>query len=63
LKAEAPGIEFIPASDSFLCPNMKKITLEKLHAALRDEAPVITVPDDVARRAAGCLEKMLELSK
>ncbi len=63
LKAEAPDIEFIPASDSFLCPNMKKITLEKLHAALRDEAPVITVQDDVARRAAGCLEKMLELSK
>lgn len=63
LKSAAPGIEFILASESFLCPNMKKITLEKLHAALRDEAPVVTVPAEVARLAAGCLEKMLELSK
>jgi quinolinate synthase len=62
LRSTAPHIEFILASDSFICPNMKKISIEKLHASLVGEGPVITVPAEVARRAAGCLEKMLELS-
>jgi len=62
LESVAPHIEFIPASDAFICPNMKKITLEKLRSSLADETPVITVPADTARRAVRCLEKMLELS-
>ena len=62
LKSVAPGIEYILASESFVCPNMKKITLEKLRNTLRDEAPVITVPEATSRAAVACLEKMLELS-
>ena len=62
LKSVAPHIEYILASESFICPNMKKITLEKLRNALIEEAPVITVPGDISRTAVRCLEKMLELS-
>ncbi len=62
LRSVAPHIEFIPASGSFICPNMKKITLEKLRDSLAEEKPVITVPEKTAKSAVRCLEKMLEFS-
>ncbi len=62
LKSVNPNNEYILASDSFICPNMKKITLEKILSSLLDEKPVVTVPQDVAVKAEGCLRKMLELS-
>ncbi len=62
LKSAAPHIEYIPASQTFICSNMKKITLEKLCRSLIDESPVITVDEETSRRALGCLQKMLELS-
>jgi quinolinate synthase len=62
LRAVAPHVEFIPASDSFICPNMKKITPERLFEALRDEQSVITVERDTAARARRALDRMLELS-
>ncbi len=62
LKIAAPGIEFIPASDSFICPNMKKITPEKLYDSLLNESPVITVNRDIREKAVEALNRMLELS-
>ncbi|HQO03460.1 MAG TPA: quinolinate synthase NadA [Spirochaetota bacterium] len=62
LKAEAPDKEFILASPGFICGDMKKITLEKIRNSLADEMSIITVDPDVADRAKGCLQKMLELS-
>ncbi len=62
LKSAAPHIEYILASPSFICPNMKKITLEKLYSSIAEESPVITVDGETSRRALGCLQKMLELS-
>ncbi|HPQ53165.1 MAG TPA: quinolinate synthase NadA [Spirochaetota bacterium] len=62
LKAEAPEKEYILASPGFICSNMKKITLEKLRDSLANEIPVISVKPDVAVKAKGCLQKMLELS-
>lgn len=63
LKKTAPHIEFIQASDRFTCPNMKKITLEKVYAALINEKPHITVDADIAEWAGKALTKMLELSR
>jgi quinolinate synthase len=63
LKAAAPGVEFIPASGSFICFNMKKISLEKLYHSLLNESPVITVNKDVREKAVGALNRMLELSE
>lgn len=62
LRSVAPEIDYIPASDSFICPNMKKITLKKLYHSLLNEESVITVNKDVREKAKIALEKMLELS-
>ena len=62
LKSVAPHIEYVLASDSFICPNMKKITLEKLYRSLDDEGPLVTVEDAIAEKAYNCLNRMLELS-
>ncbi len=58
----APHIEYIPASVSFVCPNMKKITLPVLLEGLRNEQTEVSVAPDVRDRAKKALERMLELS-
>ncbi len=63
LKTVAPDNEYVLAGKSFICPNMKKITLPKVLHSLRTGEPVITVPVDVANKAVRCLQRMLELSK
>jgi quinolinate synthase len=63
LKKEAPHIEYFPASESLVCPNMKKINLIKLHDALDREETVMNVEFSIRERAVRCLEKMLELSQ
>jgi quinolinate synthase len=62
LKSVAPGIEFIPATGSFICPNMKKIDLDVLHTSLVEEKTVVTVDPPVREGAGKALERMLELS-
>jgi quinolinate synthase len=43
LKGVAPHVDFISASDSFICPNMKKINLEKLYTSMVQEQTVIKI--------------------
>jgi len=67
MRKKAPGKTFIPAPPNQSCscnecPFMKLNTLEKLHAALRDETPQITVDPTIAERALVPLERMLEWS-
>ncbi len=62
LRSVAPHIEYVLASDSFVCPDMKKITLEKVYRSLVDEEPLVTVEDEIAENAYNCLNRMLELS-
>lgn len=62
LKSVAPHIEYIPATDSFICPNMKKINLPVLLRGLQNEETVVTVPSDVREGAKKALDRMLELS-
>ncbi|MFP6854786.1 MAG: quinolinate synthase NadA [Opitutales bacterium] len=45
------------------CRFMKKNTVEKLHAALRDLTPSIEIPEDIRVRAQLPIERMLEWSK
>ena len=61
LQKEYPGKEFIPASPHAICPNMKKITLEKIQKSLQNLDPVITVPPHIAERARGAILKMIEI--
>ena len=44
------------------CRFMKRNTVEKLHAALRDLSPTIEIPEDVRARAQLPIERMLEWS-
>ncbi len=60
LKKEHPGKEFYSLGAARLCVNMKKTTLAKVKRALENEAPEITVPDDVAAKARKSLERMIE---
>ena len=60
LKRCAPGKEFFPATPIADCANMKLITLEKLFWALRDLEDEVIVPEDVAAKARGALQRMVE---
>ncbi len=59
LKKQNPDKTFYPASEKFICPNMKKITLEKVLFALEDNEYVIKVPYDVAEKARKALDRMV----
>lgn len=59
LEKENPGKTFIPANARALCPNMKKITLEKVLWALEDMQPEVKVPEDIRRRAKTAVDRML----
>jgi len=61
LKKQNPGKKFIPASERAICPNMKKITLDKIVASLEDMQYKITVPDDIRLRAKKSLDRMIEV--
>ena len=59
LRRENPGKTFIPVSDSLVCPNMKKTTLENLAESLREMKTRVVVQEDVAVRARRAIEAML----
>jgi quinolinate synthase len=66
LKKQNPEAEFIAASKKAICPNMKKITLEKVLWAMEDSARggtkyKVTVPDEIRKRAKKALDRMIEV--
>jgi len=63
LEKENPGKKFYPAAPHLVCPNMKKITLEKIYLALENMQYEIKVPDHIAKLARKPIEKMLELNQ
>lgn len=56
-----PDREFMTISQRPLCPNMKKITLEKVAWSLEDMQFVVTVPEDIRIPARRALDRMLEV--
>ena len=62
LQVEAPEKAFIGGCR--LCPYMKLNSLQKILQALRAPEPqqIITLDEDIRRRAARCIERMFELS-
>ena len=60
LKKQDPRAEFIAASDRAVCPNMKKITLDKIIASLEDMQYKVMVPEDIRRRAKKSLDRMVQ---
>lgn len=61
LKKQNPAAEFVPASDRATCPNMKKITLDKVIGSLQDMQYKVTVPDEVRKKAKKALNRMVEI--
>jgi quinolinate synthase len=61
LKAESPDLTFIPVSLLTTCPNMKRITLEKVLWELEDMQHPVEVGEEVAAKARRSIERMLEV--
>ena len=67
LQREIPGKTFIPGPTETCacadCRYMKRNTLEKLHAALLNLEPELTMDEEIRRRAEKPILRMLELSR
>ncbi len=61
LKKQNPETEFFPASDRAICPNMKKITLDKVIGSLQEMQYKITVPEEIRIKAKKSLDRMVEI--
>ena len=61
LKKQNPDAEFFPASDRAICPNMKKITLDKIIGSLQEMQYKITVPETISLKAKKSLDRMVEI--
>ncbi len=61
LKHKNPGKRFYSVGNHQFCPNMKRITLEKVADALEQMSNTIELEEDVRVRASKPLERMLEL--
>ncbi|HEX8969349.1 MAG TPA: quinolinate synthase NadA, partial [Chloroflexota bacterium] len=59
LRKELPGRQFVAADDTAVCGYMKQITLDKVRATLRDLAPAVEIPPDIAGRARVAIDRML----
>jgi quinolinate synthase len=62
LQVEDPEKHFVAGCR--LCPYMKLNSLEKIRAVLAAPQPeqIVTLDEDLRRRAAGCIERMFELA-
>lgn len=63
LKQRNPHKQFYLVNDKQTCPNMKKITLEKVYNALVNEETAVEMNEEERLKAKKPLEKMLELAK
>ena len=61
LKKQNPETEFFPASERAICPNMKKITLDKIISSLQEMQYKITVPETISIKAKKALDRMVEI--
>lgn len=58
-----PGKRFIPASEQAVCPNMKRISLEKILWSLEEMSPEVKVSEEIRLKAKSAVDKMLEIGK
>jgi quinolinate synthase len=61
LEQENPGKRCYPVSRLTTCPNMKRITLEKVLWSLEDMKDQVVVPEPVRSRARRAIERMVEI--
>ncbi len=61
MKKENPGKKFYPVPTA-ICPNMKKITLEKVLKSLETLEPKIHLSDEIMHKAHIPLQRMMEIT-
>jgi quinolinate synthase len=61
LKKENPNAEYMPATERAICPNMKKITIDKVIASLEELKERIVVEEEIRVRAKKSLDRMVEI--
>ena len=61
LRKENPAVEYVPVTERSVCPNMKRITLEKILWSMEEMQPRIEIPDSIRQRALAAVERMLAL--
>ncbi len=62
LKKAAPDKNFYPVSETAICPNMKKNSLEKVLWALEDLSHEVKIEEKIIFRAQKSIRRMLDLS-
>lgn len=63
LERDYPDKKFIPINKHMLCESMKLTTLEEILYSLQHEVNEITLNENTRKRSAGCIERMLKVSK
>ena len=63
LEQKNPGKRFFSVGHRQFCPNMKRITLEKVKEALETLSPEMELPEEIKERANRPLIRMLDLAK
>ncbi|MGM0567770.1 MAG: quinolinate synthase NadA [Elusimicrobiota bacterium] len=61
LKKKFPDRQFIPAAGSIVCPNMKKMNLEKVLYSLENLKGEVELDEDVIKKASLALRRMLNI--
>jgi len=61
LREDNPGKTFYPARERAICPDMKKITLNKVLQSLETMQPEVRVPEEIAARARRAVERMVAI--
>jgi quinolinate synthase len=61
LKKVNPNAEYIVPTERAVCPNMKKITLDKVLTSLEEMRFKVEVPDDISNNAKVALQRMVQV--
>lgn len=62
IKMEYPDKNPLPAFEEAICETMKLHTLEKVKNSLINEEYLVTVPEDIARKALKAVQRMLDIT-
>ncbi|MFP4176404.1 MAG: quinolinate synthase NadA [Candidatus Brocadiia bacterium] len=63
LRRENPDKTFYPVTSAAVCPNMKLHTPEKVLWSLEEMETRVSVSDDIAQRARGAIDAMVEIGR
>lgn len=63
LERDYPDKKFILIKNNMICESMKLTTLEEILYSLEHEVNEVTLDEDIRKRSAHCIERMLKVSK